>query len=296
MSTQPIDFEAQFEQDAWWWRRLVFAEFVKPVVASAERAAHEYETVRPSRNHMETILTCAKRADFRRGLEQMVSHEFSQWKDGLERAAFNYELLRRHPDYDDFRKQPSWPEISIIQYSWYVGCLLKRSRSICKKQYPPDRDKAYSAPLDFQWDLTRSDKALCEQFLLLIHGERKKNGLLGKKFAEYMRVKGKLKLFDLNTQNNAIKDKRTERPVSWRTVELLDLDLKRDLDYNEDKAVKQTLRRLESDLIEDFRMAVENAASDNTKLPPSSVFDHSRNPIWRWLQENLPIWEQSLPN
>ncbi len=296
MSTKPKDFEAEFEKDPWWWRRLVFAEFVRPVAAAAERAAHEYETIRPSRKHTETILTCVKRVDFRRHIEHMGSNELSNWKDGLERAAYNYELLRRHPEIDDFRKLPIWPEISMIQFSWYAGCLRKRSRFMFKKQYPPDRDKTYSAPLDYQWDLTRSDKALCEEFLLLIHSERKKNGLLGEKFAEYSRVKGKLKLFDLNPPNNAHKDKRKERPVSWRTVELLDLESKRELDYNEKKAVKQTLRRIEGDLIKDFRMAVKNAASDSTALPPSPIFAHDRNPIWRWLRENLPIWEQSLPN
>jgi hypothetical protein len=296
MSTQPKDFEPEFEKDAWWWRRLVFAEFVKPVAAAGERAAHEYETVRPSRKHTETILTCVRRADFRRGLEQMGSSEFSQWKDGMERAAYNYELLRRHPDFEELRKLPSWPETSIAQFSWFAGCLRKQSRPIFKKQCSSDRDRTYSATLDFQWDLTRTDKALCDQFLLLIHQERKKNGLIGEKVAEYSRVKGKLKLFDLNPQKNANKDKRKERPVSWRTVELLDLESKRELDYNEEKAVKQTLRRLETDLIEGFRNSVKNAANDSSELPPSTGFDHGRNPIWRWLMENLPIWEQSLPN
>lgn len=297
--TETNDFEAEFEQGAWWWRRLVFAELVKPIRKSAERKPHEYETIRRSQEFLRSVIGPSHSSEFRVDVMRMSLYEFSEWKDGLERGAFNYELLRRHPEHDEFRDLLPWPEISLLEYSWYSGGLRKRQRSIAKKQHPQDPDPSYSTPLDFQWDLTRTDNALCEHFLLLIHQERKRNGLIGDRCPEYLRIKGKLKLVELDTLVKANKDtkkKREERPVSWRTVELLDLQSRRDLDDNEKKAVKQTLRRLEPDLIADFKDVMMNAASDSSELPSSNAFDHNRNPIWRWLRENLPIWEQSLPN
>jgi len=290
------DLEAGFQKCAWWWRRLVFAEFVIPKEASGLRTAHEFETIRPSLKYLESVFRATRSSKFRVGIEQMNSLQFSDWKQGLERGAFHYELLRRHPDLEEFRTQPPWPEISAIECAWYAGALAKRPRPICKKQYPPDPDDNYSEPLDFQWDLTRSDNALSEKFLLLIHGERKRKGLIGDEFAEYIRSKNKLKLINLNTPNKGTSNKRKERPVSWRTVELLDLGSKRELNDTEDKAVKQTLQRLDDHWIKALRRAVKNATKDQTEHPPPNDFDHDRNPIWRWLQENLPIWEQSLPN
>lgn len=60
----------------WWWRRLKFAKFIEPTPAN-RYPNNKYST------------------QSRKGLSENKMFQYYQWKDGLERICYSYELYRR---------------------------------------------------------------------------------------------------------------------------------------------------------------------------------------------------------
>ena len=63
----------------WWWRRLVFAKFIEPTPAN-RNPSNPYST------------------QARKGLSEASLLQYHQWKGGIERICYTYELYRRTAD------------------------------------------------------------------------------------------------------------------------------------------------------------------------------------------------------
>ena len=63
----------------WWWRRLIFTKFIEPTPAK-RKPSKPYST------------------QARKGLSEMRLFHYHQWKGGIERICYTYELYRRTAD------------------------------------------------------------------------------------------------------------------------------------------------------------------------------------------------------
>ena len=258
----------QPRQSGWWWRRLVFARFVHPSEESAQITPHEYETVGPDSDWLASQLP--SKALFINEREP-INHMFGQWKDQTERAAFNYELLRRHPKYETFHEFPVWPEISQKQWSSIVGILAPKRMNHFIMSHPPETDPTWSDPmLPWQFDLEAGDETILKEFKCLIEAQRSLKAVKAKPHS---------------------KKYKKPRDVSWRPIELHDIGQTRQLMTDEEETIRAANNRFVAafgDLPEKI-LTAWNSAIDDAANPTADAANDSRsgrNPIWQWIEEN----------
>jgi hypothetical protein len=138
--------------------------------------------------------------------ESPASDSKTGWKSGIERAAFFYELLRRH---DRSLKLAPYPMLSAARKDdliWILGDTLDKKAVRCSNT-PIDCDpkiwdaSTWSELLPLQFDLKATNNAICIEVIALVNRHREAKKIWPPE-----------------------KSTKSNRPLSWRWVELHDID------------------------------------------------------------------------
>jgi hypothetical protein len=242
----------------WWWRHLEFADYRLPDDKDCEQAKW-YETV-PRKGVLAN--PCYS-----------LTLEFQEWKKRTELPAWWYELLRRQFGPDSLKP---FPWIDAHLHSLLLGGFGERSEPVAQIVLSGKvNSDTFSEPIPpFQFDLSASNSALVEQFLLWIAEQRSKKGLPNNLISKD--PKGNLKTYSFpsgSTSKEAkpVENHKRKRSVVWRTIELLDITKTRELSYPEIKIVERA-RREARKMESKFTRMLSNWRSfcENSPLPPES--------------------------
>jgi hypothetical protein len=260
----------------WWWRRLVFAEFIEPG-RGGQKVPNEYQTVLrrdgpaflgqagPDPLTAEQVLLARAH-----GCPTVLGGQFRSWTDEHELGAWRYELLRRClPD----RNLPIWTELHGFEYSWVMGALGAKHRSVMTLVHPLRPGPEWSEPIEpWQFELTASDKALTEVFMGWIEEQRRQHHLPDRVFP-LQGKSGKYRSVNRGNRN---------RGVSWRAIELLDEGKRRRLVENERKIVEKARREAAG-----WREKFEQAWQQTRAYPNVKVEETGVNTYRRFLLEHF---------
>jgi len=172
----------------WWWRRLIFTKFIEPTPAN-RKPSKPYST------------------QARKGLSEMSLFHYHQWKGGIERICYTYELYRRTADVPEAILPFLMPFHRLNDRSLEFFVKSKIDTYLTKQSHlgvffndSSINEMSDSFPAGMFWLRQRKDKLL-SQFWKEIEKQRK--------------IK---KLFDEIPKNAG----NSNRSVSWKAVELLD--------------------------------------------------------------------------
>jgi hypothetical protein len=284
--------EDDFENPRWWWRRLVFTEFVCPKAPFSIATENAFETIAPSRDYIEKLILPGV---YSPELLSVALTMFDEWKKSGERVAYRYELLKRTLQHDyPSEELPAWPELGLTDLAWYKGALETDPRATRKLEHPPSKDPTYSDPIPWRWDLTKTDNALIQDFLGMILEEKKKKGLVDK-YLFYGKHKGKLTLKSISKVSSRTAGKRNSRRVKWQVIELLDKASSGSLDDQEKDQVRKARERTESEFRSSILAAFENSNNELILPGVDQEANKDSNPLRMWLAENFSQHSKVVP-